>query len=308
MERMTAHALLTHAMVHVSPTGFIPGMPATAPATLPAAPHGPLQAIFDALLQDVCASLSTHAGNLLNGICLYGSIARGDATPGVSDLDLTLVLRQQATPQQLATLDALRLALQARHREVVKIDFDIGHRAQVLAPENLYSWGYWIKHQCRCIWGEDLAPYFAPFAPSRAIALAVNGDFVPVLEDYARRLDEERAPGAIVRLQREASRKLIRSTNILRHDGEAGWPADLDEHVTLLLRRHPAMQAQAAYFLAQARPGAVPASGFAPALRRFTQWLAQQQANQTSSSSFNRGLSAANAARCSSSTRTRAGR
>ncbi|WP_099667889.1 nucleotidyltransferase domain-containing protein [Janthinobacterium sp. 13] len=248
-------------------------MPTIAPA-----PCGPLQHHFDALLQDVCASLAAHAGNLLDGIYLYGSIARGDATPGVSDLDLTLVLRQPPTPPQLETLEALRLALQARRREVLKIDFDIGHRAQVLAPEHLYSWGYWLKHQCRCLWGEDLAPHFAPFSPSRAIALAVNGDFARVLDDYARRLDDERDPAAIARLQREASRKLIRSCNLLRQDGDPGWPASLDEHAALLLRRYPAMQAQAAYFLAQARPGAAPASGFAPALRRFTQWLVQQQA------------------------------
>ena len=247
-------------------------MPTIAPA-----PCGPLQHHFDALLQDVCASLAGHAGHWLDGIYLYGSIARGDATPGVSDLDLTLVLRQPPTPQQAEALEALRLALQARHPEVIKIDFDIGHRAQVLAPEHLHSWGYWIKHQCRCLWGEDLAPHFAPLAPSRAIALAVNGDFARVLNDYARRLDDERDPAAIVRLQREASRKLIRSCNILRQNGDPCWPASLDEHAAHLLRRYPAMQAQMAYFLAQARPGAAPASGFTPALRQFTQWLVQQQ-------------------------------
>ncbi|MGK5052143.1 nucleotidyltransferase domain-containing protein [Janthinobacterium sp. RB2P8] len=249
-------------------------MPTIAPA-----PCGPLQPHFDALLHDVCASLVAQAGHLLDGIYLYGSVARGDATPGISDLDVTLVLRQPPTPPLRETLETLRLALQARHREVIKIDFDIGYRAQALAPEHLYSWGYWLKHQCRCLWGDDLAPHFAPFAPSRAIALAVNGDFARVLDDYARRLDDERDPAAIVRLQREASRKLIRSCNLLRQDGDPGWPVSLDEHAALLLRRYPAMQAQIAYFLAQARPGAVPASGFTPALRQFTRWLAQQQAS-----------------------------
>ncbi|MGK5055604.1 hypothetical protein ACQ4WY_01535 [Janthinobacterium sp. LB2P49] len=81
------------------------------------------------------------------------------------------------------------------------------------------------------------------------------------------------------RLQREASRKLIRSCNILRQDGDPCWPASLDEHAALLLRHYPAMQAPMAYFLAQARPGAAPASGFTPALRQFTQWLAQQHSS-----------------------------
>ena len=277
------------------------------PTILPA-PCGPLQHHFDALLEDVCASLTTHAGHLLDGIYLYGSIARGDATPGVSDLDLTLILRQPPTPPQGDALETLRHALQARHPEVIKIDFDIGYRAQVLAPEHLYSWGYWLKHQCRCLWGKDLALHFAPFAPSRAIALAVNGDYAHVLDAYARRLDEAREPATVVRLQREASRKLIRSCNILRQDGDPCWPTSLDQHAALLLQRYPAMQTKMAYFLAQAKPGAAPASGFTPALRQFTQWLARQQALYTSNSSFSSGLPAANAARCSSNTRTRAGR
>ncbi|APA68385.1 nucleotidyltransferase domain-containing protein [Janthinobacterium sp. 1_2014MBL_MicDiv] len=252
-------------------------MPATA-TFLPPAPDAALQPAFDALLQDACATLAAHAGDLLDGIYLYGSIARGDATPGVSDLDLTLVLRQAPAPAHAAALETLRQALQARHPEVLKVDFDIGHRAQVLAPEHLYSWGYWLKHQCRCLWGDDLSTHFAPFAPSRAIAMAVNGDFAHVLDDYARRLERATEPAAIARLQREASRKLIRSTNILRRDGDACWPASLDEHAQLFLRRHPGMRAQLACFLAQARPGAAPADGFVPALRQFTRWLARQQA------------------------------
>lgn len=260
-------------MVAVSSIAPLPGMSTIVPATLPAAPCAALQPAFSGVLQDACASLAAHAGDFLDGIYVYGSVARGDATPGVSDLDLTLVLRQPPTPPQRDMLDTVRLALQSRHDTVVKIDFDIGHRAQVLAPENLYSWGYWLKHQCRCVWGEDLAPHFAPFSPSRAIALAVNGDFVQVLEGYALRLDSERDPAAVVRLQREASRKLIRSCNLLREDGDTGWPASLDEHAALLLRRYPAMRARIDYFLAQARPGAVPASGFGTALRGFAQWL-----------------------------------
>ena len=105
---------------------------------------------------------------LLDGIYLYGSVARGSAKPGVSDLDVTLVLHQPPDAAALATLEALRLALAARHPEVVKIDFDIGSRQQVLDPQHLYSWGYWLKHHCRCLWGTDLAAHFDPFRPSRA--------------------------------------------------------------------------------------------------------------------------------------------
>ena len=147
----------------------------------------PVQREYQPLLADVCASLSTEDLGL-DGIYLYGSVARGCATPGVSDLDLTLVLREPATADLSARLEVVRCALEQRHPHVTKVDFDIGHRAQVVAAENRNSWGFWLKHQCRCLWGNDLSLQFERFRPSRDIALAVNGDFHTVLSAYLTRI------------------------------------------------------------------------------------------------------------------------
>ena len=157
---------------------------------------------------------------------------------GRSDLDLTLVLRDPPSPELAAQLETARLALQARHPEVSKIDFDIGHLDQARDPANRDSWGYWLKHRCRCLWGEDLASALPPLRPAKAIALALNGDYAQVLEDYARRLDsassEERR-----RLQREAAKKLIRSSDILRGETESVWPETLEHYLALFRARHP---------------------------------------------------------------------
>lgn len=50
-------------------------------------------------------------------------------------------------------LESKRRMLESRHTEVIKIDFDIGSRSEVLAADNRLSWGYWLKHHCRCLWG-----------------------------------------------------------------------------------------------------------------------------------------------------------
>ncbi|WP_122257378.1 nucleotidyltransferase domain-containing protein, partial [Pseudomonas salomonii] len=136
---------------------------------------------FEPLLADVIASLSQSG---LDGIYVYGSVARGEASPGESDLDLSLILLEPPDASVLAHLQALRQSLEQRHPEVTKIDFDIGHRAEVLAPENANKWGFWLKHHCRCVWGEDLSLRFERFQPSREIALVLNGDFESVLSGY----------------------------------------------------------------------------------------------------------------------------
>ncbi|WP_455826736.1 nucleotidyltransferase domain-containing protein [Pseudomonas graminis] len=241
--------------------------------TLPAVP---VQLEFQPVLEDVCTSLAQPEFGL-DGLYLYGSVARGEATPGESDLDLTLVLRESPTPQVLERLDVLRRDLERRHLHVTKIDFDIGSRAHVLAAENRTRWGFWLKHHCRCLWGNDLSPQFERFKPSREIALAVNGDFEAVLSDYLSRIAGADSEPQRLGLQREASRKLVRATQVLRPEEATAWPQTLEEHVAMFVRYHPAKVTQIAFFLFEARNPSAPTDNFCARLRAFLDWMVSQQ-------------------------------
>ena len=238
----------------------------------------PVQREYQPLLADVCASLSQDDLGL-DGIYLYGSVARGDATAGVSDLDLTLVLREPATADLLAQLEDVRCALEQRHPNITKIDFDIGHRAQVLADENRNSWGFWLKHQCRCLWGNDLSRQFERFRPSRDIALAVNGDFHAVLSAYLTRIACAETDTQRLRLQREASRKLIRSTHVLRSEEASTWPRTLEEHVAMFVLGYPQRVTHIAFFLFEARNPGATLENFITRLRAFVDWMASPAAS-----------------------------
>ncbi|WP_420094164.1 nucleotidyltransferase domain-containing protein [Pseudomonas fluorescens] len=235
----------------------------------------PVQAEFEPLLKDVLATLSQPAFGL-EGIYLYGSVARGDAHAEESDLDLTLVLRDPPQAAVLEQLELTRLALEKRHSCVSKIDFDIGHRAQVLAPENHNRWGFWLKHHCRCVWGDDLGLRLEPFRPSRDIALALNGDFAQVLSGYRATILQAATTPQRLRLQREAARKLIRSTHTLRSPDALMWPQTLEEHVALFTRRYPTRVAQIAYFLFEARNPSAECAAFLQRLDAFVEWMASQ--------------------------------
>ncbi|MGU9811337.1 nucleotidyltransferase domain-containing protein [Pseudomonas sp. LF052] len=236
----------------------------------------PIQAQFQPLLADVRESLA-GAGLGLHSLYLYGSVARGDASPGESDLDVTLVLTDPPDAHVLEALEQLRRALEQRHEAVSKIDFDIGHRAEVLAPENRNRWGFWLKHHCRCVWGDDLSRRFEPFRPSRDIALALNADFEPVLGVYLTRIEHASSPPERLRLQREAARKLIRSTHILRAADASGWPQTLEEHVGLFVQHYPSMRVQIAYFLFEARNPSAECAAFSARLQAFVSWMVSEQ-------------------------------
>ena len=52
----------------------------------------PLQLAFIPLLEALTSGLPCQFPALIHSIYLYGSVARGEAIPGVSDLDITLLL------------------------------------------------------------------------------------------------------------------------------------------------------------------------------------------------------------------------
>jgi predicted nucleotidyltransferase len=250
---------------------------ATGTPTLDLVPNHPVQPGFQGLVDDACASITSALGEALDSLYLYGSVARGSAKAGRSDLDLTLVLARPLSRQEAAQLEQSRLDLQLRHSEVVKIDFDLGTRQEVLDPAHLYSWGYWLKHECRCIHGTDLAQQFEAFEPSRAIAQAVNGDYVQVLTGYLQRIDGAGDDAEALRLQREAARKLIRATHVLRPCHGGFWPRTLEESAAYFSGRHPEMAGPIEFFLIQARTPAMPRTAFSARLSSFLEWMQRQQ-------------------------------
>ena len=71
--------------------------------------HSEVQPVIDCLTD----GLTTILGEDLLGIYLYGSLATGDYLPGVSDIDLAVVLQQEINDRQFADLNRLHNAIVA---------------------------------------------------------------------------------------------------------------------------------------------------------------------------------------------------
>lgn len=235
----------------------------------------PLQDAFTPVLTALVAGLPSQFPGVIHSIYLYGSVARGQATPKVSDLDITLLLNQQATDVELALIEQWREDFQQYHAIVSKVDFDIGILDEALKPANLYSWGYWLKHHCRCLWGNDVCAALPLFQPERRIARAVNADLRAVLEGYGVKISRESRVPELQRLKREAAKKLIRATNMLRDPDSPFWPIVLDDYVEQLLALHPAKAPEMDYLLAHAINNANDAE-FTERMMDFLCWLERQ--------------------------------
>ncbi|WP_313276490.1 nucleotidyltransferase domain-containing protein [Kosakonia cowanii] len=237
-------------------------------------PDTPLQPAFRPVVDEVIGLLHARFDALVHSIYLYGSVAKGAAVAGVSDLDVCLITRRVLNAAEHDGLREIAARAQALHPVISKVDFDCGTLAEALAPENQFSWGYWLKHHCRCVAGEDLASRFSRFTPSREIAVAVNGDFIPVLQGYLQQLAE--ASDARL-LQRAAARKLLRATNLLRRAEDNDWPETLEEYASRVIQRFPQQQQAIGWLLQQCHTPEDDTAHFTAKTNALMRWLEESR-------------------------------
>ncbi len=239
--------------------------------SLPA--FGGFQPAFSQLITDSVQYLTAAVPGLIHSIYVYGSLAEGRAIEMLSDADLTVVFHQQPDADASEKMAAAKSALECHYPVISKIDIDPGVLDDVLLPENVDRWGYWLLHHCVCVYGEDLRERFKPFRPSRKIAIAVNGDFFPVLNGYISRMKPSLEPSQRHELQRTAARKVIRSTNILRDENDSDWPVTLEEHCIKFNDRYPALSEEMDYLLSISQRPRGDILAFASRITTFIYWL-----------------------------------
>lgn len=229
------------------------------------------QAAFRPVVKKALEMLRADA--LIHSVYVHGSIPAGTAREEVSDLDLTVVLHRHPLPEDQERLSATQQALEQQYPVISGVDFDTGALEDVLDTENQLSWGYWLKHHCVCVYGEDLRDHFHAFRPSREIAVSVNGDFMNVLDGYIQQLTPDLSLPQRLRKQRAAARKAIRATSILRSREDTDWPMTLEEHAQKFNERYPALEEEMAYLLSMSNKPRGDVTNFTRRLKTFSYWL-----------------------------------
>ncbi|MFS7240791.1 nucleotidyltransferase domain-containing protein [Serratia proteamaculans] len=232
-----------------------------------------LQPELSNVVAHVVAKLKKSFPELIHSLYVYGSVAEGLAKAGKSDLDMTIIFNDEPDQVTVAQLKAIQCGLEKNNSVVSKIDFDCGLFQQVLHPDNQLSWGYWLKHHCVCVYGEDLSRRFHAFKPSKAIAVAVNGDFLPVLENLIVQMQSSTDENKKLQLQRAVARKAIRATNILRSEHDKDWPETLEEHRFRFNARYPALAEDMDYLLAISHQPQGNIADFKRRVMAFARWL-----------------------------------
>ncbi|MET7567727.1 nucleotidyltransferase domain-containing protein [Streptomyces sp. NPDC005492] len=218
-------------------------------------------------------------GGRLNSAYLYGSIPRGTARVGHSDLDLLVVTRQEPTDEDRSEASSLGEALDKEFPEIDGVGTLLYGRTRLLSTSETYDMGWFVACLCTPLLGEDLAEYLPRYRPNSLLARETNGDLALLLPRWRERIasaedtDEARRP-----LVRFMSRHLVRTGFTLVMPRWNGWTSDLGEMAEAFAAYYP----ERAQHLRTAAVLGYEPTGDAGVLRSYVDdlgpWLAEEYA------------------------------
>ncbi|PYC78586.1 nucleotidyltransferase [Streptomyces tateyamensis] len=212
----------------------------------------------------------------LHSAYLYGSIPRGAAEAGRSDLDLLLALRQPPGPADRAAVDALSAALDEQFTQITGVGALLLPVERLLSEAERYDLGWFLACLCIPLLGPDLAKQLPRYRPEdTALARETNGE----IADWLPRWRERAAAGADpVALTRGAARKLVRTGLTLVMGRWGGWTSDLAHSAEVFAAYYPEQAPRMRRAAAAARVGSADPAVPALLLDELGPWLAAEYA------------------------------
>ncbi|MEU1181220.1 nucleotidyltransferase domain-containing protein [Streptomyces sp. NPDC005820] len=179
-------------------------------------------------------------GARLHSAYLYGSIPRGTARVGRSDLDLLAVLYDEPAEADRAAARALLEALDQGFPQIDGGGVLLSSRTRVLSDLERYDLGFFVACLCTPLLGEDLAEYLPRYRPDSLLARETNGELALLLPRWRARIAETAETEEALRpLVRSMSRHLVRTAFTLVMPRWNGWTSDLHEMADAFAIHYP---------------------------------------------------------------------
>lgn len=174
--------------------------------------------------------LAALFGARLHSAYLYGSIPRGTARVGRSDLDLLVALGEEPRDADREAVRALGAWLDEEFAQIDGVGTLLYGRARLLSEPETHDLGWFLACLCTPLLGDDLAAHLPRYRPDSLLARETNGDLGRLLPRWRRRIaaaeDTDDARRPLVRFQ---SRHLVRTGFTLVMPRWQGWTSDLRE-------------------------------------------------------------------------------
>ncbi len=197
----------------------------------------------------------------LHSAYLYGSIPRGGAIPGVSDLDLLLALRHEPTEADRADAQTIEATLDRSFPQINGVGILLASASSLLSELERHDGGFFVTCLCTPLLGSDLAEQLPRYRPTSLLARETNGDLSLALPRWRQQAAAATTGVERKSLSRVAARKIVRTGFTLIMPRWGGWTSDLEESAELFGRYYPERAEQMRAAAATGRtPSANPAT------------------------------------------------
>ncbi|WP_374195470.1 nucleotidyltransferase domain-containing protein [Streptomyces sp. ISL-87] len=237
---------------------------------------GRVQAEFASVVGAARSRIAEAHGRRLHSAYLYGSVPRGTARPGRSDLDLLLALHHEPADEDRDIAEVLARGLDEDFPEIDGVGILLYGKDALLSEQERFDLGWFLACLCTPLLGADLAEHLPRYRPDSLLARETNGTLADVLPRWRARAQAASTPDEYRKLSRAFSRHLVRTGFTLVMPKWGGWTSDLAESAEIFGRYYPERAAQMRAAAAVALdPAADPA-----VLREYTEdlgpWLADE--------------------------------
>ncbi|MFI6690532.1 nucleotidyltransferase domain-containing protein [Streptomyces sp. NPDC050433] len=186
----------------------------------------------------------TFGSARLHSAYLYGSVPRGTATPGLSDLDVQLALHEEPTEADRTDAEAIETSLDRAFTQIDGAGILLTGARALISDRERHDAGFFIACLCTPLLGDDLAEQLPRYRPTTLLARETNGDLARVLPRWRTEFAEAATDADRRSLGRLVARRTVRTGFTLIMPRWGGWTSDLDESAELFGRYYPERAAQ----------------------------------------------------------------
>ncbi|MFF7443655.1 nucleotidyltransferase [Streptomyces sp. NPDC008122] len=184
-------------------------------------------AAFAPVVETARARISAAFGpERLHSAYLYGSVPRGTAVAGVSDLDVQLALYEEPTEADRAAARETEAALDRDLPQIDGAGILLSSTGTLLSERERHDLGFFVACLCTPLLGPDLGAELPPYRPTSLLARETNGDLSLLLPGWRARTGDRT-------LGRRVGRRLVRTGFTLVMPRWGGWTSDLDRSAAL---------------------------------------------------------------------------
>lgn len=230
-------------------------------------------AVVDAAREQITKAFGTPR---LHSAYLYGSIPRGTAIPGVSDLDLLLALHREPTEADRSDADALEAALDTSFAQINGVGVLLFSTDTLLSDLETHDLGWFIACLCTPLLGTDLAEKLPRYRPTPVLARETNGDLDLVLPTWRERAATITSDAERRKLSRTVARRIVRTGFTLVMPRWGGWTSDLTHSAEIFGDHYPERAAQMHLAAATARTPTPDPATLTMLIDELAPWLAAE--------------------------------